>query len=73
MPGLVFKTRVGREERPGCVRFAHASATNRQRPPPKWRALRLADVRKPFSRRCYSGVGMAPEGDEAVDRYFGSV
>lgn len=23
---LVFKTSVGREERPGCVRFAHASA-----------------------------------------------
>ncbi len=26
MVPLVFKTSVGREERPGCVRFAHASA-----------------------------------------------
>ena len=26
MASAVFKTVVGREERPGCVRFAHASA-----------------------------------------------
>ena len=28
---LVFKTSVGREERPGCVRFAHASAIRMMR------------------------------------------
>jgi len=29
---LVFKTSVGREERPGCVRFAHVSAIAENRP-----------------------------------------
>ena len=33
MGPLVFKTSVGREERPGCVRFAHASAIARKTRP----------------------------------------
>ena len=64
MGPLVFKTSVGREERPGCVRFAHVSASVNSAAPHGVAAVATA------AQPCAEQLASGPERDTMRVRYL---